>query len=138
MQEKPSKACFRTLRGLDAADAVHSCFFSEWVFRGALKMIINFLFRQHRTKIVRQKRCQIFRQIVQKFCRHTIVCQEIYVQDDGKEHPKEVPLGYKFMTCKVVRRALCGVALKKGQHLRQGLVGGALLRETLLKKGLPR
>ena len=37
MQEKPSKACFRTTRGLDAADAVHSCFFSEGVFRGALK-----------------------------------------------------------------------------------------------------
>ena len=36
MQEKPSKACFRTTRGLDAADAVHSCFFSEGVFRGAL------------------------------------------------------------------------------------------------------
>ena len=29
MQEKPSKACFRTTRVLDAADAVHSCFFSE-------------------------------------------------------------------------------------------------------------
>ena len=66
---------------------------------------------QHRTKIVRQKRSQIFRQIVLKFCRHTAVCQEISVQDDGKERPKEVPLGYKFMTCKVVRRALCGVAL---------------------------
>ena len=36
MQEKPSKACFRTTRGLDAADAVHRCFFSEGVFRGAL------------------------------------------------------------------------------------------------------
>ena len=35
MQEKPSKACFRTTRGLDAADAVHRCFFSERVFRGA-------------------------------------------------------------------------------------------------------
>ena len=35
MQEKPSKACFRTSRGLDAADAVHSCFSSEGVFRGA-------------------------------------------------------------------------------------------------------
>ena len=68
--------------------------------------------RQHRTKIVRQKRSQIFCQIVQKFCRHTIVCQEISAQDDEKERPKEVPLGYKFMTCKVFRRALCGVALK--------------------------
>ena len=29
-----------------------------------------------------------------------------------KIRPKEVPLGYKFMTYKVVRRALCGVALK--------------------------
>ncbi len=35
MKEKPSTACFRTTRGLDAADAVHSCFFSEGVFRGA-------------------------------------------------------------------------------------------------------
>ena len=38
MQEKPSKACFRTTRGLDAADAVHSCFSSEGVFRGAHKL----------------------------------------------------------------------------------------------------
>ena len=34
--------------------------------------------------IVPQMRSQIFRQIVQKFRRHTTVCQEIYVQDDGK------------------------------------------------------
>ena len=40
--------------------------------------------RHHRTEIVRQMCSQIFRQIVQKFCRHTVVCQEIYVQDDGK------------------------------------------------------
>ena len=31
-----------------------------------------------------QMRSQIFRQIVQKFRRHNAVCQEIYVQDDGK------------------------------------------------------
>ena len=36
MQEKPSKACFRTTRGVDAADAVHSCFFSEGGFRDVL------------------------------------------------------------------------------------------------------
>ena len=29
-------------------------------------------------------RCQIFRQIVQKFRRHTDVCRGIFVQDDGK------------------------------------------------------
>ena len=41
-------------------------------------------FRQHRTEIAAQIRSQIFRQIVQKFCRHTDVCQKIYVQDAGK------------------------------------------------------
>ena len=40
--------------------------------------------RQHRTEIAAQIRSQIFRQIVQKFCRHTDVCQKIYVQDAGK------------------------------------------------------
>ena len=40
--------------------------------------------RQYRTKIVPQMRCQIFRQIVQKFRRHTDVCRGIFVQDDGK------------------------------------------------------
>ncbi len=44
MQEKPSKACFHTTRGLDAADAVHSCFFSEGVFRGALMLFVFLLF----------------------------------------------------------------------------------------------
>ena len=39
MQEKPSKACFRTPRGIDTAYAVHSCFFSEGVFRDALKLM---------------------------------------------------------------------------------------------------
>lgn len=39
---------------------------------------------QYRTKIVPQMRCQIFRQIVQKFRRHTDVCRGIFVQDDGK------------------------------------------------------
>ena len=40
--------------------------------------------RQHRTEIAAQIRSQIFRQIVQKFCRHTDVCQGICVQDAGK------------------------------------------------------
>ena len=40
--------------------------------------------RQYRTKIVPQMRCQIFRQIVQKFRRHTDVCRGIFVQDGGK------------------------------------------------------
>jgi hypothetical protein len=40
--------------------------------------------RQHRTKIVRQMRRQIFCQIVQKSCRQAIACQRIFVQDDGK------------------------------------------------------
>ena len=47
MQEKPSKACFRTTRGLDAADAVHSYFFSEGVFRGALDIIASHLHIWH-------------------------------------------------------------------------------------------
>ena len=42
------------------------------------------LLRQYRTKIVPQMRRQIFRQIVQKFRRHTDVCRGIFVQDDGK------------------------------------------------------
>ncbi|MBP3243175.1 MAG: hypothetical protein J6L99_04900, partial [Ruminococcus sp.] len=42
------------------------------------------ILRQHRTEIAVQIRSQIFRQIVQKFCRHTDVCQKIYVQDAGK------------------------------------------------------
>ena len=42
------------------------------------------LSRQYRTKMVPQMRCQIFRQIVQKFRRHTDVCRGIFVQDDGK------------------------------------------------------
>ena len=42
------------------------------------------LSRQYRTKIVPQMRCQIFRQIIQKFQRHTDVCRGIFVQDDGK------------------------------------------------------
>ena len=42
------------------------------------------ILRQHRTRIVRKMRSQIFCQIVQKFCRHTDVCQEISVLYDGK------------------------------------------------------
>ena len=49
----------------------------------SLRDILTY-FRQHRTEIVVQMRSQIFRQIVQKFCRHTDVCQKIYVQDAGK------------------------------------------------------
>ena len=45
---------------------------------------INENLRQHCTEIVVQMRSEIFRQIVQKFCRHTDVCQKIYVQDAGK------------------------------------------------------
>ena len=44
----------------------------------------GFFLRQYRTKIVPQMRSQIFRQIVQKFRRHTDVCRGIFVQDDGK------------------------------------------------------
>jgi hypothetical protein len=49
--------------------------------------IIQFLYAflgQHRTKIVRQMRRQIFCQIVQKSCRQAVACQRIFVQDDGK------------------------------------------------------
>ena len=59
--------------------------------------------RQYRTKIARKVRSQIFRQIVPKFCRHTGVCQEILVQDDGNR--------CKRFACKGVSRSLCGVAL---------------------------
>ena len=45
-------------------------------------------YRLYRTKIVRVLRSQIFCQIVQKFCRHTDVCKEITVQDDGKDASK--------------------------------------------------
>ena len=39
--------------------------------------------RQHRTKLVRKVRSQIFRQIAQKFRRHTAVWQGISGQYDG-------------------------------------------------------
>ncbi len=42
MQGKPSKACCRPTRWLDTADAVHSCFFSEGVFRGAHNILYFF------------------------------------------------------------------------------------------------
>ena len=42
------------------------------------------MLRQYRIIIVVRPRRQIFRQIVQKFRRHTNVCQEISVQDGGK------------------------------------------------------
>ena len=41
-------------------------------------------FRAPLKTIVSQMRRQIFRQIVLKFRRHTGVCQEILVQNDGK------------------------------------------------------
>ena len=43
-----------------------------------------FCFGQYRTKLVVQMRRRVFRQIVQKYRRHTAVCQGISVQDDGK------------------------------------------------------
>ena len=43
---------------------------------------------QYRIIIVVRLRRQIFRQVVQKFRRHTNVCQEIYVQDNGKDASK--------------------------------------------------
>ncbi|MGN0655472.1 MAG: hypothetical protein ACI4KR_01640 [Ruminiclostridium sp.] len=48
----------------------------------------QFDLRQYRIIIVVRPRSQIFRQIVQKFRRHTNVCQEISVQDDGKDASK--------------------------------------------------
>ena len=42
------------------------------------------ILRQHRTKLVRKVRSQIFRQIAQKFRRHTAVWQGISGQYDGK------------------------------------------------------
>ena len=92
----------------------------------------SFHLRQHRTKIVPKMRRQIFCQIVQKFCRHTVVCQEISVQDHGKyasrfgagcpQHTKkssrkaqtdwivlQMPLGYRkavFVRC-CLKNLLC-------------------------------
>ena len=43
---------------------------------------------QYRIIIVVRLRSQVFRQIVQKFRRHTNVCQEISVQGDGKDASK--------------------------------------------------
>ena len=40
--------------------------------------------RQYRTELVRKMRSQIFRQIVQKFRRHTDVCQGIFVRNGEK------------------------------------------------------
>ena len=57
----------------------------KWVGTNLPEKCTKKALRQHRTKIVRQKRSQIFRQIVQKFCRHTVVWQKISVQDDGKD-----------------------------------------------------
>ena len=51
-----------------------------WGYRGLLSTVL----RQHRTKLVRKMRRQIFRQIVQKFRRRAGARQEISVQDDGK------------------------------------------------------
>ena len=62
---------------------------SQNVYTGA-EIFIFFVisggnFRQYRTKIVRQVRSQIFRQIVRKNRRHTNVCQGFSVQYNGKD-----------------------------------------------------
>ena len=59
--------------------------------------------RQHRTKLVRRLRRQIFRQIVQGRRRRADARQGELVQDDGKYASK--------MRAKREARALCGVAL---------------------------
>ena len=55
----------------------------------------NGLLRQYRIIIVARTRRQIFRQVVQKFCRHTNVCQEISVQEVKR-------VSEKIPTCKLV------------------------------------
>ena len=50
LQGNLPKACCRTPREVDAADVVHSCFFSKGVFRDALKIVddkINTLREQY-------------------------------------------------------------------------------------------
>jgi len=54
-----------------------------FVFTGRHSFQKNLL-RQYRTKIAVHTRSQIFRQIVQKFRRQAVACQEISVQYDGK------------------------------------------------------
>ena len=58
--------------------------------------------RQHRTKLVRRLRCQVFRQIVQARRRRADARQGELVQYDGKYASK--------MRAKREARALCGVA----------------------------
>ena len=60
--------------------------------------------RQHRTKLVRRLRRQIFRHLVQGRRRRADARQGELVQDDGKYASK--------MRAKREARALCGVALK--------------------------
>ncbi len=66
--------------------------------------------RQHRTKLVRRLRRQVFRQIVQARRRRADARQGELVQYDGKYASK--------MRAKREARALCGVALKKFQNFR--------------------
>ena len=63
------------------------------------------ILRQHRTKLVRRLRRQIFRQIVQGRRRRADARQGELVQDDGKYASK--------MRAKREARALCGVALNQ-------------------------
>ena len=62
------------------------------------------ILRQHRTKLVRRLRRQVFRQIVQARRRRADARQGELVQYDGKYASK--------MRAKREARALCGVALK--------------------------
>jgi hypothetical protein len=63
----------------------------------------NTVLWQHRTKIVRQMRSQIFCQMKQKAECILCVCTSIFVKYDGKYVGQ--------MTCKIARCSLCGVAL---------------------------
>ncbi len=69
------------------------------------------ILRQHRTKLVRRLRRQVFRQIVQARRRRADARQGELVQYDGKYAGK--------MRAKREARALCGVALKSA-HLPLG------------------
>ena len=64
----------------------------------------SFALRQHRTKLVRRLRRQIFRQIVQGRRRQSDARQGELLQDDGIHASK--------MRTKHEARALCGAALK--------------------------
>ncbi len=58
-------------------------------------------------------RCQIFRQIVQKFRRNTDVCRGIFVQDDGKYASRCGATYVEGFLCKMTENMQADVALSR-------------------------